>query len=201
MADVKILISGYHEHEGNKLKICSTVTLIKSDKNILVDTGGFGIEKELKEKLAEEKLKFEDIDIIFITHLHLDHLCNIYLFPNAVIYCKLNGGEYPGQRNFPKEKSLERFELKDGTKIAKDVSVIELPGHSSDLLGLVIETSIGKIVIASDAIASEKNVQMEIKPPKMLLSNEKQYDSSRKKILEIADYIVPGHGAMFKVQK
>ena len=31
--------------------------------------------------------------------------------------------------------------------------------------------------------------------------DEKALQESRKKILEIADYIIPGHGKMFKVEK
>ena len=33
------------------------------------------------------------------------------------------------------------------------------------------------------------------------MKNEKQLMESRNKILEIADYIIPGHGKMFKVEK
>lgn len=201
MAEVKVLIAGIHDHIKDKLVIGSTVTLIKSDKNILVDTSGFGKEKELKKRLAEENLTFEDIDIVLLSHLHLDHLCNVHLFPNALIYCKFCGGNYPGQRHFPKEGALERFNLKDGTEIAKDVSIIELPGHTSDLIGLIVKTKNGKVIIASDAMSTEKNMQMENKPPVMILWNEEAYDSSRKKILEIADYIIPGHGDLFKVKK
>ncbi len=201
MAEVKILVKGFHDPAGEKLKIGSTVTLIKSDKNILVDTSGFKQEENLKQQLANENLTFEDIDIVFLTHLHLDHICNVHLFPNAIVYCKLFGGDYPGQRHFPKEGTLERFDLKDNVEIAKDVLVIELPGHTSDLIGLVVETEKGKVVIASDAMGTEKNKDISNKPPVMLLWNEEAYDNSRKKILEVAEYIIPGHGDMFKVKK
>jgi hypothetical protein len=33
------------------------------------------------------------------------------------------------------------------------------------------------------------------------MSDEKALKESRKKILEIADYIIPGHGKMFKVKR
>jgi hypothetical protein len=40
---------------------------------------------------------------------------------------------------------------------------------------------------------------MNLKDP--YVKNEKDLKESRKKVLEIADYIIPGHGKMFKVQK
>ena len=33
------------------------------------------------------------------------------------------------------------------------------------------------------------------------MKNEKQLIESRRKILDIADYVIPGHGKMFKVEK
>ena len=33
------------------------------------------------------------------------------------------------------------------------------------------------------------------------VKNKEQLNESRKKVLEIADYIIPGHGKMFKVEK
>jgi glyoxylase-like metal-dependent hydrolase (beta-lactamase superfamily II) len=199
--NVKVLIVGSHEKIDDSIKIGSTITLIKTDKNILVDCGGFKDKELIVEKLKENDLTPEQIDILFLTHSHLDHLSNMHLFPNAVIYWKFVGGEYPGQRHFPKEGILKRTELRDNTEIVKDVSVLELPGHTSDLIGLKIETNNGKIVVASDALANEKMTNLENKPPTMLLASETDYDNSRKKILEIADYIIPGHGDMFKVEK
>ncbi len=40
---------------------------------------------------------------------------------------------------------------------------------------------------------------MERKDP--YVKNETQLKESRKKLLEVADYIIPGHGGMFKVKK
>ena len=41
MVEVKILVEGKHEFKDDKLEIGSTVSLIKTDKNIIVDTGSF----------------------------------------------------------------------------------------------------------------------------------------------------------------
>ena len=77
----------------------------------------------------------QQIDILFLTHLHIDHLANLKMFPNAIIYCKFCQ-TYPGQTHNPQEGTIERIELKEHIKIMKDISIIELPGHTSDLLSL-----------------------------------------------------------------
>ncbi len=199
MAEVKILIKGIHgKPVGDKVQIGATATLIKSDKNILVDTGYFGDEEALIEALAKENLSPEKIDIVILTHMHLDHVVNTYLFKDSKIYCKLRKN-YIGQYHVPKEKSLYRFELKDGTELAKDVSILLTPGHTEDHMSVLVKTETGNVVVAGDAIASEDLVDTSKKPA--LAADFDDFDISRKKILAIADYIIPGHGDMFEAKK
>ena len=199
MVEIKVLVRGVHSKpiEG-KLQIGATATLIKSDKNILVDTGYFEDKKSLLSALAGEGLTSEQIDIVILTHMHLDHVVNTYLFENAKIFCKLRK-DYMGQYHIPKEKSVQRIELIDGTEIAKDISILLTPGHTEDHISVLAKTEKGNIVIAGDAIADESFADMEMKPP--LANNLADYDESRKKILAVADYIIPGHGDMFQVKK
>jgi len=97
MAEIKVLIEGVNEKIGeDKLKVGSTVALIKTDKIILVDTGSFLDGGKLINELKMEDLTPEKIDIIVLTHIHLDHIINVHLFKNAKIICKFRGGLYPG---------------------------------------------------------------------------------------------------------
>ena len=195
MAKVKILVTGKHDHQDDKLIIGCTSTLIISDKNIVVDPGYFRDKDALIENLAKNGLKAEDIDIVFLTHLHLDHVVNVHLFEKAQVYCKLKGGDYPGQYHVVKEGYLERCDIKDGLMLAEDVEYLETPGHVEDHISLLVYTDDGKVVIAGDAMGTESLADLEKKP--VLYNNLKDFDVSRKKILETADYIVPGHGDMF----
>jgi glyoxylase-like metal-dependent hydrolase (beta-lactamase superfamily II) len=201
--NVKVLIPGFHaKNEEGQLRLFSTVTLIKSDKNIIVDTGSFLEKDRIVEELKKENLTPKDIDIVVLTHLHLDHIVNTYLFENAKIFCKFKGQTgYPGQFHTPKLGLAQRTDIKENVKLAEDVEFLETPGHTEDMVSVVVNTSEGKIVVAGDALADEKMTNLENKPPVMILSSEADYDNSRKKILEIADYIIPGHGDMFKVEK
>ncbi len=199
MADVKVLIQGHHtKNEDNRPQIGSTVTLIKSHINILVDTGSFLDKDTLISRLEEEELTPEDIDAVIITHLDLDHIVNTYLFRAANIYCKFRGGEYPGQTHFPSEGSLERTDLLKRDLIDKDIEVMLTPGHAEDMISVIVDTPDGKVVVAGDAFPSKEWMDFN-RQPNSLITDVEKFNESRKKILEIADYVVPGHGEMFKV--
>ena len=199
MAKTKVLVEGKHKKENDKIKIGSTVTLIKTDKNIIVDTGSFLDKDKIIAELKKEKLTLEDIDIVILTHLHLDHVINTYLFKNAKIYCKFKGNDYPGQLHIPLEGALQRIEINDNIEIAKDVKIILTPGHSDDMISVIVKTEQGVIVIAGDAISDESWADLKKQPDSFVIMNIEKYNETRKKILKIADYIIPGHGKMFKV--
>ena len=200
MAEVKVLVEGDHARLADgRLQIGSTVTLIKTDKNIIVDTGSFLDKDKIIEGLKKEGLSPEDIDLVVLSHLHLDHVVNTYLFNNANIFYKLRGGSFAGLIGFPKEGKIKRFELVDGVELAKDVSILFTPGHTEDMISVLVNTLKGKVAITGDAIDSEKMSQMDIQPA--LCWDLEEFNKSRDKILKIADYIVPGHGDIFKVEK
>lgn len=198
MAEVKVLVEGIHKRLGDgKMRIGSTVTLIRSNKNIIVDTGSFLDKEQIISSLNKEGLSVEDIDVVILTHLHLDHTVNTYLFKNAKIFYRLRGGDFPGLVGFPKEGKIQRTDLFSNVEIAEDVSILLTPGHSEDLISVVVNTSEGTVVITGDAIDSKELSNLDVQPS--LYWDLEEFNSSRKKILEIADYIVPGHGGIFKV--
>ena len=197
MNEVKVLVEGIHKmEEDGKMQIGSTVTLIKGEKNIIVDTGSFLDKDKIISELDKERLNVEDIDLVILTHLHLDHTVNTFLFKNAEILYRLRGGDFVGLKGFPKEGKIKRFNLIE-EEISKGVSILLTPGHSEDMIAVVVETSEGKVIIAGDAIDSQEMSSENEQPT--LFWNLEEFNKSRKKILELADYIIPGHGGIFKV--
>jgi N-acyl homoserine lactone hydrolase len=96
---VSSVIYGAHNQGIRKLPYC--YALIKSDDHIaMVDIGfnqkeygaylgeKFGVENwhSPREVLAEAGVRPEDVDSVFITHAHFDHMGNINDFPNATFY-------------------------------------------------------------------------------------------------------------------
>lgn len=93
------IIYGAHNQGYRKLPYC--YALIQSDDHVAMvdvgynhkDYGGylgekFGVENwhSPKDVLAEVGLTPEDVDSVFITHAHFDHLGNVEAFPNATFY-------------------------------------------------------------------------------------------------------------------
>ncbi|MBW2992987.1 MBL fold metallo-hydrolase [Candidatus Woesearchaeota archaeon] len=183
MAEVKILIEGYvADEEGGHS--CSSVVLVKDKNiNILVDPGTLPSQKMLVEKLKKEGLSISDIDVVFITHSHMDHYRNIGMFAKAKsLDC---WGYWEG----------DVWKESDG-RITDDISFIKTPGHSSDSVTLLVKTKKGIVAICGDVFWKE-----DFPKDDPYASDKKKLAVSRKKVLEIADFIIPGHGKMFKVKK
>ena len=199
MAEVKVLIKGHHtKNKENRPKIGSTVTLIKGRNNIIVDTGSFLDKEPLINALGKEGLTPEDIHVVIITHLDLDHIVNTYLFNRAKIFCKFRGGDYPGQIHFPLEGCLERTDLLKKGLIDEDIELMLTPGHAEDMVSVIVNTPEGKVVVAGDAFPSKEWMDF-TRQPSTIVTDVEKFNESRRKILDRADYIIPGHGGMFKV--
>ncbi len=187
MAEVKILVEGYTTADtkyAGEEKTCSTITLV-IDKDIVmvVDPGVLEDQGILIDKLRQEGLKINDVNIVCITHSHIDHYRNIGMFPTA--------------------KTLEYWGLWDKNivedwkkQFTKDIKIIKTPGHNYDGISLLVKTEQGIIAIVGDVFWKE-NFPAE----DSYASDKEKLKESRKKILELADWIIPGHGKMYKVKK
>ena len=195
MAEVKVLVEGYAKPTGGgSYKASPATVLIKDSKKlILVDPGTNKI--KLIAALKKEGIKLNDIDIIFLTHYHIDHLLNIRLFPNKDVYadCTI----------YRDDKEIEFGDKIPGTNIL----VIPTPGHAHEHVSLLADTIKGKICVAGDLWWWRDGVKQKLDRKSLLnlqdpfVKDKKALLASRKKILSLADYIIPGHGNMFKVQK
>ncbi len=194
----------------------SSVVFVESDAKILVDTG---FEGDLSEQINRKTLindlkrfgiKPEDIDTVFITHWHLDHCGNLSVFKESDILTS--------------KTAVERFNLdyegvRDGKRIADGVRVIYTPGHTIDHASLLIRTEnlkysvrsghggkligIGEvnIVIAGDAVISPSYyITGKVWKFNSDFYSEEEALRSIERIEEVADYIIPGHGGMFRVR-
>ncbi len=181
---VKIIKPGYFKWIGkNRCQTGSNVVLIRDGrKNILVDTGSPGEDKKIIAALKKEKLETKDLDIVIITHPHADHIGNNFLFSKALFIDSL--GEFRG----------DKFLLAPAERqITKNVRIAKTPGHALEDISIIASsTKFGIIAIVGDLFwKAGDNKLIQIESPEKLAA-------SRKKILLIADYLIPGHGKMFK---
>jgi glyoxylase-like metal-dependent hydrolase (beta-lactamase superfamily II) len=171
----------------------SSVLIRKSGKNLLVDPGSNpGL---LVEALRKEGLQPGDIDIVFLTHYHLDHLLNIRLFPHQDIFDGTTlyrlDEEIPCVAGIPME----------------DVEVAPTPGHTPEHASLLVNTAAGRYAVAGDVFwwedgrepSTDRDSLMALPDP--YAQDWAALKESRLKLLQLADFIIPGHGHIFQETK
>lgn len=189
----------------------SNVTYIETeDKKLIVDTG-FEYEvdtsernkernmKMLREALANFGLKPEDIDLVFMTHLHRDHFGNLGVFKAAEVIALKSLADHFG---------LDIRVAKAGEEIADGVGVMTTPGHTEHHASLLLQTerifqneSLGSpnIVAAGDAIVSHSYyLQNKFWHYNTDFFSAEKAIESIKELCDVADFIIPGHGGLFK---
>jgi glyoxylase-like metal-dependent hydrolase (beta-lactamase superfamily II) len=128
-------------------------------------------EERLENQLKLCGVKPEDIKTIVLSHMHLDHAGNLQLFPHATVYVpklefmaaqaqvhlnpdpNTHGGYVKGDMDCPVKQYVmaeDDFELRPG------VEVVNLPGHTPGLLGLVLHLPSGVMILPQDCIYSSE---------------------------------------------
>ncbi|MCX6721114.1 MAG: MBL fold metallo-hydrolase [Candidatus Staskawiczbacteria bacterium] len=195
-ASVKILIEGYTNAnevgETGEEKTQPTITLVRDgDTVMVVDPGIMNSQQDLIDKLAEENLTVDDVNIVCITHSHIDHYRNIGMFPNAKVL------EYFGVWE---KNSVENWQ----EQFSPDIQILRTPGHDKTDITLFVTTgpdseSPGVVAICGDVFWKE-NYPAEPKDDS-LASNPVELGHSREMVLKMSDWIIPGHGPMYKAEK
>ena len=195
MAEVKILIEGYAKKLQNGWVANSTTCLITTkNKKIITDPGGN--RKKLFEALKSQGLTTDDINYVFLSHCHPDHILLAGIFEKAKFITFDTNLMYDGDLILEFDKYA----------LGEDIEIMETPGHVLEHLSLLVKTPRGKIAIAGDVIWWIEGEEQVFDINQKDHSEAKGMDmedliESRKKLVENADYIIPGHGKMFKVEK
>jgi len=154
---------------------------------ILVDPGAN--RELLLEKLDERGLTVDNIDYVFLTHLHIDHSLLMGIFPKAKII------------NYEAITEGDKGSLIEKTIPGTDVEIIKTPGHEYAGASLLVRTKEGIVAVVGDVFWFEgKEQSLDINKPDDFATDFPILIESRKKILDLADLIIPGHGKMMKVK-
>merc|ERR1712179_111669 len=169
---------------------------------------GFSSEEKNKNlllnKLQEYNTTPESVTHLVCSHGHSDHIGNLNLFPNAIIYLGndiLNPNQAYDSHDFQKTDKLviEKYETDKCDNSTNTIYLLATPGHTDHCLSLVVENADRKtIVVAGDLFENELDLVNE----NLWRDNSRYPDlqqKSRQKVLEIADFIIPGHGKIFKI--
>ncbi|MEM9354263.1 MAG: MBL fold metallo-hydrolase [Planctomycetota bacterium] len=168
--------------DSGERKVAGTITLVKAEGAVIVaDPGMIDSRGRIEAGLRSQGVSPDAVTHVFVSHHHPDHTVNAGMFPKAKVVDFW--GEY---ENDVWRDHGDRYELASG------VYVLQTPGHTKQDASLVVETEEGVVVLTH--LWWDENMQPAVDP---LAEAPKELDQHRLKVLEIADWIIPGHGKKF----
>ncbi|XP_029436490.1 metallo-beta-lactamase domain-containing protein 1 [Rhinatrema bivittatum] len=187
---LSVIKKGYSEtdQDGN-MRADGTITLIKGPQVIVVDTGSPWDRDLILQRLAEHGLQPTDVTHVVCTHGHSDHVGNLNLFPEATFLVSYD---------ICRRDHYLSHDFGAGVPYLIDswVEVIATPGHTgADTSVLVRGTAEGTVAVAGDLFECEGDEETW----RELSENPVLQEGSRQKVLTMADVVIPGHGAPFRV--
>jgi len=176
MATVDVLFVGYADD-----RVAGTVSCIRDgDLVAIVDPGMVPNRAAILDPLKALGVSAGDVTDVILSHHHPDHTINIALFEDARVHD--TWAIYQG------DVWIDR--AAEGAELAPGVRLMETPGHTAQDITTLVETSDGIVALThlwwdqsseSDPLAQDLDA---------LFTN-------RKRVLELASLIIPGHGAPF----
>ncbi len=185
-------------HYSRLYELCVYVFIIKGGgKTIVVETGCGDVteinRRNIKEneghdifEIPEEEsigsiiqkanIDTDEVDFVFLTHLHHDHVSNVDLFPNAKLVLSKKGLEeyisknrpyfydeliYPTRAiNYISSLPPEKLILVNGEQeIIEGINSFWVGGHTPCCIAFEVETKKGKAVFTSDVAFLEDNIR------------------------------------------
>ena len=174
-----LLHTGYVRDDG----VAGTVSLVEDGAALIVVDPGMVADRSLiLDPLRALGHAPEEVTHVVITHHHPDHTVNIALFPNAEVvdfWARYRGDQWLDHTG-------------DGEAISEHVRLLLTPGHTNEDLTVLVETDAG--MVACTHAWWHEDRSPEIDP---LADDQAALEASRRRILDVADTVVPGHGAPF----
>jgi beta-lactamase domain protein len=179
------------------------------------------IEQNLEIQLAYCNVRAEEIDTVILSHMHFDHTGNIHLFKNADFYVPKkdfmfaqttvrlspNPETYCGYSKNDLDVQVKQYHLiENDFEFLPGVDIINLPGHTPGLLGLVVHCEKdGILIFPMDAVYTNEIYGPPAKASG-LLHNREEYFSSIEKVRYLQKRynakVIPAHDwELFKTLK
>ena len=181
----------------------------------MFDTMGPWERDRLIEGLARIGVHPDDIEYLVCSHSHPDHIGNNNLFTKAKVHIvgtsvytndcyNLGCFEPTGSYNYVTSKGdqIEVIQHKN-YELSSHLSIQPTPGHTLECVSLLVNNcdGFGNLAMAGDLFEREEDVLNE---GVWLGAGSQQPDQQRahrSQIYNKADFIVPGHGPLFKTNQ
>jgi glyoxylase-like metal-dependent hydrolase (beta-lactamase superfamily II) len=180
-ARLDVLVEGY----ARTPHVAGTVSLVRDeDRIVIVDPGMVADRDLILRPLRELGVRPEDVTDVVVSHHHLDHTVNIALFPVVPVhdFQSVIEGDVFTQRPA------------DGLQLTPSIRLLATPGHTPQDLTTLVGT-------ADDVIAATHLWWTQDGPADDPYSPDREeLRRQRKRVLDLATMILPGHGAPFRPQ-
>lgn len=180
-ARIDILLEGSLTSTGGGVR--SSCTLIRdADRVIVVDPGMAPSALSILDPLAALGVLPGHVTDVVLGHHHPDHTVHAGHFPNAAVH-----DHWAIYRGTDWEDSDA-----DGRELTASIVLARTPGHTAQDIAVLAGTPDGLVVCSHCWFTTDSAVDDE--DPE----DPTQLHESRRRILEIADLIIPGHGPAFQ---
>jgi glyoxylase-like metal-dependent hydrolase (beta-lactamase superfamily II) len=178
----------------------NTFVLKASKKTILFDAGLGGARGGLISNLSKAAIKPEDIDIIFITHMHNDHIGGLLIdgkraFRKAKVYISRPEFDFwisnPSAANVHAvrqayDRDIVLFDFEKGINIVKEIKVVKAVGHTPGHTAFEISSGSDALLIVGDLV---HNILIQAADPSISVTfdiDPLEAANTRKTLLEYA---------------
>ena len=182
-ASVHVLHEGYRRKADDGQHVGGTVTLIvDGDTVVIVDPGMVSSRQALLAALDARGVTADAVTDVVFSHHHPDHTVNAAMFPAARIHD--HWATYDGD--------LWHSRHAEGAELSPSIKLIATPGHTDQDISTVAATADGVYVCTHAWWGADGPADDPFSPDQAVLS------ASRRRILDIATVIIPGHGPSFR---
>ena len=181
MTTVDLLHAGYASD-----RVGSSIVLVRDgDARIICDPGMVSSRSKILDPLRDLDVSPDSVTHVFLSHHHPDHTVNIALFPNAEVV--------DFWARYRDDLWLDHDG--DGYQLSPNATLWLTPGHTNEDASLIVEAE-GE-TYAMTHLWWTPDRQPEVDP---LADDQASIEANRKRILEVATIVIPGHGGAFRVR-
>jgi glyoxylase-like metal-dependent hydrolase (beta-lactamase superfamily II) len=164
--------------------VASSCSLVRDgDAVIVIDPGLAPSQDAILDPLRALGVEAAAVTDVVISHHHPDHALNVALFPAARVHDHWAIYDFAGRWD-----DVEA----EGRVLAPSVRLLRTPGHSAEDISTMVGTDDGVVVFTHLWWNGDGPAEDPYAPDPAVLH------ASRARVLELADVIVPGHGAPFR---
>jgi N-acyl homoserine lactone hydrolase len=117
--------------------------------------------KTLAAQLDQLGVKPSDIKGMAVSHTHPDHIGNVEMFPDTMLYVQKAEYDWPGANNAPRFKPEHPVTKLEGDRDVfgdGSVTILSTPGHTPGHQSLLVKLSkTGAVVLSGDAVHFKSN--------------------------------------------